>query len=94
MSMRQQERKDKQRIHAATPKRRADPSAPRSADREPEVEGHMYDPNDPLSNEVMKAYRQDREREGASERLVGEARQMGQATRGLVDRIRRRINRA
>ncbi len=94
MSMSQQERKDKQRIHAATPKRRSDPSAPQKADHEAEVEGHMYDPNDPLSNDVMKAYRQDREREGTAERLAGQARQTGQATRGLVDRIRRQINRS
>ncbi len=94
MSMGQQENKEKQRIHAATPKRRSDPSAPHSTADEAEVEGHMYDPNDPLSDDVMKAYRQDREREGAAERLAGQARQMGQATRGLVDRIRRRTNRS
>ncbi len=94
MSMSQQERKDEQRIHAATPKRRSDPSAPQSGDQEAEVQGHMYDPNDPLSEDVMKAYRQDREHKGAAERLAGYARQTGQATRGLVDRIRRRINRS
>ncbi len=46
------------------------------------------------THDVMKAYQQDREREGAAERLAGEARQMGQATRGVIDRLRRRINRA
>ncbi len=55
MSMSQQEHKDKQRIHAATPKRRSDRSAPGGADHEAEVEGHMYDPNDPRCHEGVSA---------------------------------------